>query len=130
MSAPAPVVLRRKAPYTCRQDIGGKPCAAILREDDDKLCQRCAAGLHESAAAFAAWLAKPLPPVPVEPEAESETPEERAARRARWPFWPGAEDAPCMACDGYDAAHGEGCPLGVQQQREEASNQNHLAKLY
>ena len=32
------ITLRKKAPYTCRFEIAGKPCAAYLKDCDGDLC--------------------------------------------------------------------------------------------
>jgi hypothetical protein len=36
-----PIELRKKAPYTCRFNKGGKVCAAYLTDDDGDYCKSC-----------------------------------------------------------------------------------------
>ena len=69
------VVLRKKPPYTCRFEVvPGKPCAAILTEEDDDLCRDCVTRKPGEL--------KPLLSVPAESNIVTPKP--------HWPFWPGA----------------------------------------
>lgn len=69
------IKLRSRAPYTCRFETAGKPCAAYLDEDDDKHCK-------PHVAAIVRFWSQPFRAEPPRPS-EDQAPPRR--------IWPGAE---------------------------------------
>lgn len=71
------ITLRKKAPYTCRFEIAGKPCAAYLKDCDGDLCAAHTQAVERFSAAPVACIVR-----------AGAKEEEAEQRRARWPFWP------------------------------------------